>query len=425
MLPTARPVRRKVIRLHRAQHEFCHSKALYRALIGGRGCGKSWAVSYDLIRRARRDRLYMMVSPTYTILADTDLRAFCALARDLDVLGTRKLSPPEVVLTTGATILFRSADDPDRLRGTNLSGVTLNEASLMHRDAYDVCIASLREAGEQGWLSAGLTPKGLSHWSYEKWGQPQPDTEVFHANTSQNPFLPPGFAETLALQYSPQRQRQELGGEWVSMEGSEWPGSYFDSHIWPDTWPSQWLASALALDPALGEGERGRPPPASRPAEPGCFAAFCFVGLGHDRNLYVDAWMSQTWDAAQLVTLGIQLCRDLRPGGFSIETNGGQAFLAELYQQEARRLNVVLPIYGLWNVEDKEVRIRSKLNPFLAQSRFRFKKDSPGAKLLVNQCRDFPVGRYKDGIDALQQALVMLDHLLGAKTGGAQPRAMR
>src|SRR5205085_4834118 len=125
---------------------------------------------------------------------------------------------------------------------------------------------------------------GLTHWTYEKFGKHAPDTELFQSHTRENVFLPPGFADTLARQYSPMRQRQELAGEFVSLEGAEWPPEYFPDSIWTTAWPTQFSASALALDPALGHGERGKPPGTNREPAPGCYAAFVFVGLGLDRK---------------------------------------------------------------------------------------------------------------------------------------------
>ncbi|MFX4846510.1 phage terminase large subunit, partial [Acinetobacter baumannii] len=88
---------------------------------------------------------------------------------------------------------FRSAEDPDKLRGPNLSGSWLDEASLMEREAFDICIASLREAGEQGWLSATFTPRGLTHWTYDLFGRGgRPDVELFTSRTRDNPFAPVG-----------------------------------------------------------------------------------------------------------------------------------------------------------------------------------------------------------------------------------------
>ncbi len=415
-MPSLMETERQIVELHPVQQQFCRSKALYRGFVGGRGSGKSWAISYDLIMRAKRGRLYLMASPTYTILADTDFRSFCAIARDLEVLGSKKMSPPEVTLTTGATVIFRSADDPDRLRGPNLSGAALNEASLMHRDAYDIAIACLREGGEQGWLSAGFTPAGLTHWTYDLFGQnpPRPNTECFHAHTRDNPFNPKGFARTLAGQYTPQRARQELGGEFVSLEGAEWPSDYFPESIWFSQWPNDAHENAIALDPSQGKGEK----------EKGCYASFVEARRDAKYVIWLECWASQSWDAKQLAERMATLNRERRPKGVSTELNGGQQFLVPILLQAAQATGIPLPLYGFEQKVDKEVRIRS-LGPLLAQGRIRI-RDTPGGRLLVQQMRDFPVGEFVDCCDAAEMACRLLMHLVhsGASVAGS-PVLMR
>ncbi len=49
-----------------------------------------------------------------------------------------------------AEVLFRSAENPENLRGSNLSGVWFDEASLMKPEALDVVLACLREKGADG-----------------------------------------------------------------------------------------------------------------------------------------------------------------------------------------------------------------------------------------------------------------------------------
>jgi hypothetical protein len=68
----------QTVQLHGAQRDFLRSEALYRAFCGGIGSGKSWAGSYDLIKRAKAGRLYMVVAPTYQMLSDSTLRSFLA-----------------------------------------------------------------------------------------------------------------------------------------------------------------------------------------------------------------------------------------------------------------------------------------------------------------------------------------------------------
>jgi hypothetical protein len=64
-------------------------------------------------------------------------------------------------------IVFRSADDPDRLRGPAYAGVVLDEfATMPGREPLDVVRIPLDRAG--GWLLITSTPKGLNHFA-EVW----------------------------------------------------------------------------------------------------------------------------------------------------------------------------------------------------------------------------------------------------------------
>ena len=326
------------------------------AFVGGRGSGKSYAISYDLIRRAKRGRLYLMASPTYTVLADTDFRTFCGIARDLGVLGAKRVSPPSVQLTTGAEIIFRSADDPERLRGPNLSGAVLNEASLMTKDAYDICIASLREGGEQGFLTAGFTPKGLTHWTYEVFGgeHPKPDTAIFHARTADNPFAPPGFADTLAQQYSGLMGQQELDGRFCSLEGAEWPPEFFEG-IFFDDWPPDLNHKVLALDPSKGKADHS-----------GDYSAFVSLALDSEWRLWCDADLDrrpverqQGEPGRSIVEDGLALVKAWQPSAFSVETNGFQELVASALLRVGRERRVHLPLYGVNSVTPKDARIRA------------------------------------------------------------------
>jgi predicted phage terminase large subunit-like protein len=218
------------IRLHPAQQAFLRSDALFRAFCGGIGSGKTWAGAYDLIRRAQDGRLYLVLAPTYSMLSDATFRAFLSLAQELGIVepgDVRRSAPPSIRLRTGAEVLFRSADEPDRLRGPNLSGVWLDEASLMTVDAFTVAIGRLREAGQQGWLTATFTPKGRQHWTFETFATGRPQTALFHARTADNPFLPAGFHGNVRQQYTSALAAQELEGEFVDTAGTMFNRHWF------------------------------------------------------------------------------------------------------------------------------------------------------------------------------------------------------
>ena len=249
----------RTVKLHRKQREFCRSQAIYRAFCGGRGAGKTWCGAYDMLRRAKRDRTYMVIGPTYPNLVTSSFPMLAGVGFDLGVIqpgSVKKSSPPHIRLSTGADILFRTAEDPDKLRGANLSGAWLDEASIMSRDVYDIVIASLREKGEQGWLSATFTPKGVAHWTYELWGNPRPETEIFFSSTRENPFNPPAFYQLLKSQYKGSFASQELEGQFVDDDevNQVIPTSWIresQSRWVPEPDPRQPL-SAIGVDVARG-----------------------------------------------------------------------------------------------------------------------------------------------------------------------------
>lgn len=211
------------VRLHPAQAAFRRSPAPYRGFVGGRGCGKSWIGAYDLIRRSRPGRLYLISAPTYPMLQDSSIRSFESIARQLHFLRDLRLSAgtARAVLGNGAEVIFRSADDPNRLRGPNLSGAWLDEAGDMDEEAYLIAIACLREGGQQGWLSATFTPRGRQHWTYRVFGQEdRADTVLFTARTRDNPFNPAGFEDTLRNQYTSAFAEQELAGRFIDLGGT-------------------------------------------------------------------------------------------------------------------------------------------------------------------------------------------------------------
>lgn len=220
---------RVVIDVHPVQQRFLDSKALYRGFVGGRGSGKTYIGALDIMLRAMagQRRLYAVYAPTYPMLNDSSWRALLDAGQKLRCIKGINRSEMRLTLGNDAEIICRSVDDPERARGPNLSGAWLDEASLMKPDVYSIVIASLREAGQQGWLSATFTPKGKSHWTYEKFGQGGSDTELFKCRTRDNPFLAPDFEERVRSQYPAHFVQQELEGEFIDPPGAIFRREWF------------------------------------------------------------------------------------------------------------------------------------------------------------------------------------------------------
>lgn len=173
-----------------------------------------------------------------------------------------------------------------------------------------------------------------------------------------------------------------------------WPASYFEpEQLWFDPWPDDLALRVLALDPSKGTGAR-----------PGDYSAYVMLGVQVGGTVWVDADLSNRRPVTQLVEDGVRHYRRFRPDAFCIEGNAWQDLLAPLFRDAFAKA-------GIWGVEptatynhiNKQVRIE-RLDVLLRARQMRFRK-TEGARLLVQQLRDFPVGRHDDGPDALEMAV--------------------
>lgn len=405
----------KTFRLHKVQYQFHHSDALYRGFVGGIGSGKSWIGAYDLLKRAMSpemaNRLFLCCAPTYTLMRDASQRTLIQLAEELGVVKEVFKQPPELILNNGATIIFRSGEDPEKLRGPNISGIWLDEASLMTKDVWDICIGRLREGGRAGWITATFTPKGMSHWSYEIFGKgDRPNTVLFRSRTMDNPFLPGEFISAVKESYDDRNAQQELDGEFISQTGVEWPNEYFGEHIWVDAMlPEHEIAmSTMALDPSKGKN-----------AKKGDYSTTIKLARGKDGLLYVDADLRRC-DAETLTDFFVGELADFYPDRVGIEVNQFQHLMSKEIHKAMKRRNIDIPIVEIYNSVNKDVRIR-RLGPHLRNKKFRFVRNA-GTVLGVSQLREFPLGKHDDFPDALEMALRVMIKAWNSKRQTATKR---
>jgi len=183
-------------------------------------------------------------------------------------------------------------------------------------------------------------------------------------------------------------------------EGStEWADSYFGPEIWLEDWPREWICRVVALDPSKGSDARC-----------GGYSAFVAALLGHDRTLYVDADLAIR-NVSVIAETALEINQTFAPDAFAVETNQFQELLAIEIHRLAEERRMRIPLWTLDNRVPKIIRIR-RLTPYLARQDIRFKANSPGAGLLVEQLRDFPHGSHDDGPDALEMAIRIMGQLL-------------
>jgi hypothetical protein len=122
------------------------------------------------------------------MLRDATQRAFFALLDESlgdDGGYTYHKSEQRLTLPNGSQILFRSLDDPDRIRGLTLAWFWLDEAPLCGHFAWQVLKGRLRQRGylTMGWATG--TPQGRDVYAYDFELAPRPNHTLYRAATQE------------------------------------------------------------------------------------------------------------------------------------------------------------------------------------------------------------------------------------------------
>ncbi len=177
---------------------------------------------------------------------------------------------------------------------------------------------------------------------------------------------------------------------------AEWAPELFGDWIWvpPEKWPAAFDLRVVCVDASKGRSDKQ-----------GDYCAIVFLGVGGDGLMYVDAIVERI-PLDQIVRKTVLFCDEKRPDLVGIETEQFQELLIhEFRRQCGERSALRWPLYqvGTKGVA-KTARIR-RLSQYVINRELRFKADSPGCRLLVDQLMDFPLAEHDDGPDALEMCM--------------------
>lgn len=231
------PVAPRRIRVERSlprQRDFWLHPARFRLLCGGGGAGKTRAGAVEVLRQPRGSR-GVVVAPTYPMLRDETMRTTLMLAERAGVLAEWHATETRAVLTNGSSVMFRSADRPDRLRGPNLGWFWMDEAALCSLTAWRVLRARLRLHPGRGWLTT--TPRGFT-WLHDRFvARANADHAVVFTSSRDNTFLPPDFVRGLEEDYPLDWLQQEVEGRFVGLGASVFRREWFRRVVEPEQVP--------------------------------------------------------------------------------------------------------------------------------------------------------------------------------------------
>lgn len=240
-----------------AQRQFRNLDCWLRGYVGGRGAGKTRIGAVGVQQEAKPNDSWMVVSPDNNMIRETTLPTFIDVAKFTGRYIRHVLSPtPRVWFRTqwggSAECVFKGAEVPDKLRGSNRSGIWFDEASIISEEAFQLGIATCRLRGKMGPCFATFTPRGFKHWTFQRFyqrirddqideyaglvkffqGRPHialPNTGLVNCRSRDNPFLPQEFVSTIGQNYSSILTLQELDGEFVEISGLIFKREWFKS----------------------------------------------------------------------------------------------------------------------------------------------------------------------------------------------------
>jgi predicted phage terminase large subunit-like protein len=207
------------LQLSTTQAAFVQDAHRYSAFVGGIGSGKTFAGGAKAeVQELGQPGLGLVVAPSYRMLLDATWRT--ALEVWAPLVSAVYRAEMRLSLSTGAEVLFRSADDPNKLRGPSASWAWIDEGAQCDPETWPIVIGRLREGGRAGRCWVTTTPSGLDNWVYQTFVvNANADTALYQASTDSNPFVDPAYVAALRAQYPSQFARQELDGEFVVLGG--------------------------------------------------------------------------------------------------------------------------------------------------------------------------------------------------------------
>lgn len=160
-----------------------------------------------------------ILAPTYRMLKDATMLTF--FEKFPNVVHEHSVSDKVTILKDGKTIFWRSADDPNSLRGPNLNWFWLDEADYMDEQVWNVMLGRIRRHPSTCFLTT--SPNGDQNWVYQKVYKPfvtgDDQYDVITAKTADNIYLPTEYLANLKTAYTSEYARQELEGEFIGPLG--------------------------------------------------------------------------------------------------------------------------------------------------------------------------------------------------------------
>lgn len=207
------------------QAEFIQSDATHTGLIGGFGSGKSTAgVCKTSVMKLKYPGIPVAYYlPTYGLIEDI---AFPKFSEMLEMMGVRyELNIGKHYIDTSfGRIILRSMSNAERIVGYEVGYSLIDETDLLPKEDMEKVFAMIIARNRRKLPNGDInktdvvgTPEGFK-WAYDYFVKnTKPNRHIIRAKTSDNPFLPDNYIDTLSETYTAQQLEAYLNGEFVNL----------------------------------------------------------------------------------------------------------------------------------------------------------------------------------------------------------------
>lgn len=359
---------------HAAEHRGKISR--YRHLVAGRRGGKTLSAAWEVLFYCLFPAEFHM--DVHGEQSDRPLHVW-ALAKDHEVGRPSRDTFQEVIdqagliknkdytwnktekfvtfTESGSRLQFRTAEDPQSLRGAGLDILWIDEAAMVpDAEAYNVARPALSD--KLGIVITTTTPRG-KNWLYEEfWGDvAQADPRQFRVEYTSidNPYFPKEEWDEVRARYHPIMFKQEYMASFDAMSGVELHGDWLHYYVYGKPEPQSGdiglpkdddgrirLRKYIGVDPAISQSDSAD------------YFAMCLVGVSPDNTqAFILKTLKERLPFPDQIDKIKEWFHEHRPEFIGIESNAFQRSL----EQQASRMEGLPPIVPIISKGKKAERI--------------------------------------------------------------------
>lgn len=365
--------------LHPLQQAVAEDATRFKVVCCGRRWGKTYFAAAYALTHAMRGRLVWWVAPTYA-QSGVGWRLLRLLVQMVPG-GAEHRAERYLALPGGGTIWFKTADDPDKLRGESLGACVIDEAAFCPEAVWTDALrpALSDQQGEALFIS---TPNRAGDWFHRAFQEGESDAtdwRSWHFPTSSSPFIPAKEIEAARRSLPALVFQREYLAEFVTAAGARVRREWLEL-----TKPPADLQLAMGVDLAISTKSHAD------------YTAYVVMGRDKSGKAYVvhaDRIRSSFHEAARWLAQGA--------ANYGVTSVGVEAvsYQAAMVQELQRATS--LNVRAIKPNGDKLERF-APLEARIQQGTIAFAPTLP--EWFLDELCAFPVASHDDGVDAMVYA---------------------